>query len=90
MKIVLAIMSVTIAILFVFNYSLNGVYASDSMVSVGGNGSLWDSFTPQNVEIKAGESVAWHYPMIVSEPHTVTFMKDQNYFPPPAPPFSNL
>lgn len=88
MKFVLAIMSLTIAILFGFNYSLNNVAASDSMVSVGGNGSLWDSFTPQNVEIKAGESVTWHNPMVVSEPHTVTFMKDQNYFPPPATPFS--
>ena len=88
MKIVLVILSLTIAILSGFNYSLNDVAASDSMVSVGGNGSLWDSFTPQDVEIKAGESVTWRNPMIVSEPHTVTFIMDKDYYPPPATPFS--
>lgn len=88
MKITLMVLFLTVSILFGFNYSLSSVYASDSMVSVGGNGTLWDSFTPQNVEIKVGESVTWHNPMIVAEPHTVTFIKDQNYFPPPATPFS--
>ena len=49
-------------------------------------------FTPQNVEIKVGESVTWRNPMTVSEPHTVTFIIDKDYFPPPATPFriSNL
>ena len=60
MKITIAILSLTIAIiLFGFNYSLDDAAASDSMVSVGGNGSLWASFTPQNIEIKVGESVTW-------------------------------
>ena len=66
MKIILMILFLTIAILFGFNYSLNYVDASDSMVSVGGNGTLWDSFTPKNVEIKVGESVTWHNPMVVA------------------------
>jgi len=57
MKITLIILFLTVSILFGFNYSLNGVNASDSMVSVGGNGSSWDSINPQNIEIKAGESV---------------------------------
>ena len=93
MKITIAILSLTIAIiLFGFNCSLDDAAASDSMVSVGGNGSLWSSFTPQNVEIKVGESVTWRNPMTVSEPHTVTFIIDKDYFPPPATPFriSNL
>jgi len=92
MKITLTILFLTVSILFGFNYSLNGVNASDSMVSVGGNGSSWDSINPQNIEIKAGESVTWRNPMMVSEPHTVTFIMDKDYFPPPATPvrISNL
>lgn len=92
MKTTLIILFLTVSILFGFNYTLNGVNASDSMVSVGGNGSSWDSFNPQNVEIKAGESVTWRSPMKVSEPHTVTFIMDKDYFPPPATPvrISNL
>lgn len=63
------------------------VHASNSvMVDVGGNGSSWSSFTPQSVEIKAGDSVTWRNPMTVSEPHTVTFLKDQSFYPPPAVP----
>ncbi len=92
MKTTLMILFLTVSILFGFNYTLNDVNASDSMVSVGGNGSSWDSFNPQNVEIKAGESVTWRNPMMVSEPHTVTFIMDKDYFPPPATPvgISNL
>src|SRR5688500_20393493 len=32
--------------------------------------------------------MTWHNPMIVPEPHTAAFLKDPNYFPPPAIPFS--
>ena len=56
------------------------------MVNVGGNGSSWSSFTPQSVEIKAGDTVTWRNPMAVSEPHTVSFLKDQSFYPPPAVP----
>lgn len=45
-------------------------------------------FTPRSVEIKVGENVTWHNPMVVAEPLTVTFIKYQNYFPPPAAPFA--
>jgi plastocyanin len=88
MKIMLAIIFLTTAVLAGFLYLLNDVNASDLEVTAGGNGTLWDSYTPKNVEIKAGESVTWYNPMVVSEPHTVTFIKDKNYFPPPATPFS--
>lgn len=87
MKITLVILSLTISVLFGFNYFLNHVVASESMVSVGGNGTLWDSFTPQNVEVKVGETVTWRNPMVVSEPHTVTLILDPDYFAPPATPF---
>jgi plastocyanin len=90
MKILLAVLFVFAAttILTASSYFLNNVNASDSVVSVGGNGSSWDAYTPKNIEIKVGESVTWHNPMIVPEPHTVAFLKDPSYFPPPATPFS--
>ena len=88
MKITIVILSLTIAILFGLNYSLNNVVASNQTVNAGGNGTLWDSFTPENVEVKVGESVTWRNPMLVFEPHTVTFLKDPSFFAPPATAFS--
>ena len=44
------------------------------------------SFSPQNVEISTGDTVTWRNPMAVSEPHTVSFLKDQKFYPPPAVP----
>ena len=79
MKIALLLVSITVAFLFGLTYSLNNVVASNQAVNVGGNGTLWDSFTPKNVEIKVGESVTWTNPMMVSEPHTVTFLTDPTF-----------
>jgi plastocyanin len=77
----------TIVLLFAITNFPLVVHASEStMVSVGGNGSSWSSYNPQNVEIKAGDTVTWRNPMAVSEPHTVSFLKDQSYYPPPAMP----
>jgi plastocyanin len=83
-----SILIIIAAGVFGFTFALNNATASDSNISVGGNGSLWDSFTPQNITIKAGESVTWRNPMVVSEPHTVTFIRDPEYFAPPVAPFS--
>lgn len=33
-------------------------------------------FSPQQVEVKSGESVTWYNPTPVAEPHTVTFVLD--------------
>ena|SRR5437763_1421520 len=33
-------------------------------------------FVPQNIQVKAGESVTWNNPSTVGEPHTVTFVLD--------------
>jgi plastocyanin len=33
-------------------------------------------FLPQNIEIKAGESVTWDNPSRVAEPHSATFVLD--------------
>lgn len=37
------------------------------------------AFYPQTVEIKVGESVKWTTPTRVAEPHTITFIRDDNY-----------
>ncbi|MGA6922954.1 MAG: plastocyanin/azurin family copper-binding protein, partial [Nitrososphaeraceae archaeon] len=46
----------------------------------GGNATApWTIFVPQKVEISAGESVTWYNPTeAAAEPHTVTFMLDNN------------
>ncbi len=71
----------------VFAISENTTTVSNT-VSAGGNGSDWDKFLPQNVSINAGESVRWINSMSVPEPHTVTFIKDNDMFPPLLAPFS--
>jgi plastocyanin len=52
------------------------------IVVTGGGGPVapvtW--FIPQNVSISAGETVTWVNPTVVSEPHTVSFFKQQDYF----------
>jgi plastocyanin len=51
-------------------------------VAAGGGGpvSVVTWFVPQNISISAGETVTWINPSLVSEPHTVSFMKDPGYF----------
>jgi plastocyanin len=49
------------------------------VVAGGGNATMPGTvFVPQRVEIKAGESVTWYNPTQVAEPHTVTFVFDNN------------
>lgn len=38
------------------------------------------NFVPQQIGIKAGESIIWDNPTPVAEPHSVTFMKDKKFF----------
>jgi plastocyanin len=51
-------------------------------VAAGGGGpvSVLTWFVPQNVSISAGETVTWVNPTVVGEPHTVSFIKQQDYF----------
>src|SRR6476620_10053002 len=45
----------------------------------GGNGTgPLTTFYPKNIEIKVGQSVTWTNPTTVGEPHTVTFVLDNN------------
>lgn len=60
------------------------------MVHVGGGNAtnVIMEFVPQKIEINSGDSIIWVNPTPVAEPHTVTFINDSKYFPPPAVPFS--
>jgi plastocyanin len=53
----------------------------------GGPVSVVTWFVPQNVSINAGETVTWVNPTVVGEPHTVTFLKQQDYFAAPESPY---
>ena len=62
---------------------------SSKIVAAGGGNSTspLTIFVPDNIEIKAGESVTWNNPTPVAEPHSVTFMNDGKYFPAFVAPF---
>lgn len=62
---------------------------SAKIVAAGGGNSTTPvtAFVPDNIEIKVGESVTWDNPTPVSEPHSVTFMKNNDSFPDFAAPF---
>jgi plastocyanin len=46
------------------------------------------TFTPQTVEINAGDSVTWYSPSASSDIHTVSFRGDPSIFPPILVPFA--
>lgn len=55
----------------------------------GGNGTApLTTFSPQQVQIKAGDSVSWYNPTQVGEPHTITFIFDNKSMTGFATPFS--
>ena len=45
-------------------------------------------YVPQNAAIEAGQTITWINPTLVGEPHSVTFMKQSDLFPPFAAPFA--
>lgn len=49
-----------------------------SVVKVGGGNATapLTTFTPAEIEIKAGQSITWYNPTLVGEPHTVSFVLD--------------
>jgi plastocyanin len=68
-----------ISISFSYNATAAVTKPHSVRVQVGG-GSVSNplfGYTPQNVEIKAGETVVWYVrPLVPAEPHTVTFVFD--------------
>lgn len=59
----------------------NGTTTTEVEVGGGGPTPVVMAFTPQNVTINAGQTVVWTNPTVVPEPHTVSFIKQQGYFP---------
>ncbi|MDQ3883472.1 MAG: hypothetical protein M3243_05400 [Thermoproteota archaeon] len=51
-------------------------------VAAGGGGpeSVVTWFNPQNITINVGQTVIWTNPTVVAEPHTVSFVKQEDYF----------
>jgi plastocyanin len=54
---------------------------------VGNATSVVTEFVPKNIEIKTGDSIMWDSPTTVPEPHSVTFVKENNSFAAFAAPF---
>ena len=74
---------IAFSLMMLFGISFQGnAGAVSNTINAGGNNSNWDKFTPQYTSINAGETVKWINPMPVAEPHTVTFIKDTEMFPP--------
>ena len=70
-----------VAISISFSYEVTAAVTTTATVGVQvGGGSLANplfGYTPQNVEIKVGETVVWYpRPLVPAEPHTVTFVFD--------------
>jgi plastocyanin len=94
-KLILTLATVIIGFSLAVLMNLNPISAqpaitsASKMVQAGGGNSTspLTIFSPQNIEIKAGESVTWDNPTPVAEPHSVTFMKGNKYFPDFAAPF---
>ena len=75
------ISAIVTAIVLVSTSTITNVTASVSganVVKVGGGNATapLTSFTPQQMEIKVGQSVMWYNPTLVGEPHTVSFVLD--------------
>jgi len=53
-----------------------------TMVAAGDGGpeSVLIAYVPKNVTIDAGETVVWTNPTVVGEPHTVSFIRQPDYF----------
>ena len=63
--------------------NISAVYAQEEEVKevqagIGVGNAAIILFSPQLVQIKAGQSITWYNPTPVPEPHTVTFVLDNN------------
>lgn len=75
------VLSLLVAVAIMLNPNVTTAStANQTMVQVGnGTGNIaMTVYTPNQVEILSGESVTWYNPTPVAEPHTVTFVLDNN------------
>lgn len=69
--------------LMIIIMNIHSVYAQDEEVKevqagIGVGNAAIILFSPQQVQIKAGQSITWYNPTPVPEPHTVTFVLNNN------------
>jgi len=80
--VIIAIVAASFALITTANFKVisaqNTTTTATTKVQAGGGNSTapLTAFVPQNIEIKAGESVTWDNPSTVGEPHTATFVLD--------------
>jgi plastocyanin len=86
----LLIVSTVAVLLFISPVQAQPTSMANKLVHAGGGNatSVVVNFVPQQIEIKAGESITWDNPTSVAEPHSVTFMKDKKFLPDFATPFN--
>jgi plastocyanin len=62
--------------------NISAVYAQEEVkgvqAGIGVVNAAINIFSPQQVQIKAGQSITWYNPTPVPEPHTVTFLLNNN------------
>jgi plastocyanin len=62
--------------------NISAVYAQEEVkevqAGIGVGNAAIILFSPQQVQIKAGQSITWYNPTPVPEPHTVTFVLNNN------------
>ena len=63
--------------------NIRSVYAQEEetkevQAGIGVGNAAITLFSPQQVQIKAGQSITWYNPTPVPEPHTVTFVLNNN------------
>jgi plastocyanin len=62
--------------------NISAVYAEEEVkevqAGIGVGNAAIILFSPQQVQIKAGQSVTWYNPTPVPEPHTITFLLNNN------------
>jgi plastocyanin len=73
----------TIGLMTIIIMNIHSVYAQEEEVKevqagIGVGNAAIILFSPQQVQIKAGQSVSWYNPTPVPEPHTVTFLLNNN------------
>jgi plastocyanin len=69
--------------LMIIIMNIHSVYAQEEEVKevqagIGVGNAAIILFSPQQVQIKAGQSITWYNPTPVPEPHTVTFVLNNN------------
>jgi len=76
------IVTLVIMVLYPGQIQAQSVSVTPKVVHSGGGNATSPiiNFVPQQIGIKAGESIIWDNPTPVAEPHSVTFMKEKIFF----------